>query len=169
MRRYTVRINETDHVVDVEELATDTFTVYLEGGQSLDVVLTDHQELAGASLAPALEVGRTSSARAALPTADPPSPLQARPERTTSVPASAARRSGPPGGGNSLTAPMPGVINKVEVAVGASVVAGQTLVVLEAMKMMNELKSQRDGRVAAIRVNAGDQVKYGDVLVEFEG
>ena len=156
MRRYTVRINETDHVIDVQELSADTFTVLLEDGKSLDVVLADHQELAAAAITPELEVGRTASAPAGA----------VRPERTAPA---AARRSGPPGGGGNLTAPMPGVINKVEVAVGASVTVGQTLVVLEAMKMMNELKSQRDGQVAAIRVKAGDQVKYGDVLVEFEG
>ena len=42
MRRYTVRINDTEHVLDVEELAADTFTVHLEDGRLVDVILTDH-------------------------------------------------------------------------------------------------------------------------------
>ena len=57
MRRYTVRVNETDHVMDVEELAADTFTVHLSDGRLVDVVLTDHQDLAQAVIAPQVEVG----------------------------------------------------------------------------------------------------------------
>jgi biotin carboxyl carrier protein len=63
---------------------------------------------------------------------------------------------------------MPGVVLSVDVAVGDSVRRGQTLLVLEAMKMKNELKAERDGVVARIPANAGDQVKHGDVLLEFE-
>ena len=63
---------------------------------------------------------------------------------------------------------MPGVVLSVDVAVGDSVRRGQTLLVLEAMKMKNELKAERDGVVASIPANAGDQVKHGDVLLEFE-
>ena len=159
MRRYTVRIDETEHVLEVEETTADTFTVHLGDGRSVGVVLTDHQDLAQAVIGPEIEVR-------ARPVTGPPA---VRAER---APAAAAanvprRPSGPPGG--NLTAPMPGVIISVDVAVGATVEPGQTLLVLEAMKMMNELKSQRNGRVAAIRVAAGDQVKHGDVLVEFEG
>ena len=57
MRRYTVRINDTDHVLDVEELARDTFTVHLGDGRLVDVLLTDHQDLAQAVIAPQLEIG----------------------------------------------------------------------------------------------------------------
>src|SRR5674476_771171 len=46
MRRYTVRINDTDHILDVEELARDTFAVHLADGRLVDVMLTDHQDLA---------------------------------------------------------------------------------------------------------------------------
>ena len=57
----------------------------------------------------------------------------------------------------------------MEVAPGRTVTRGDTLVVLEAMKMKNDLKAQRDGVVAQVHVTAGDQVKHGDPLVEFEG
>lgn len=168
MRRYTVRINETEHTIDVEELAADTFTVHLEDGRLIDVVLTDHQDLAQAVIAPEIEVGqvRAAAAPATVPTAGAGRAATAAtasaPPRRLSAPRGA-------GGGSSVTAPMPGVILGIEVAAGATVVRGQTLMVLEAMKMKNELKAQRDGRVAAILVNTGDQVKHGDVLLEFEG
>lgn len=68
-----------------------------------------------------------------------------------------------------MTAPMPGVILTVDVAVGATVKRGDSLMVLEAMKMKNELKAPRDGVVAEVYVAPGAQVKYGEFLVRFEG
>ncbi len=67
-----------------------------------------------------------------------------------------------------LVAPMPGLIVRVQVAVGDAVSAGQGLVVMEAMKMENELRAQRAGRVIAIRAVPGAAVEKGAVLVEME-
>ena len=61
--------------------------------------------------------------------------------------------------------PMPGNILDVKVAAGASVKAGDVLVILEAMKMENEIVAPQDGTVASINVNKGDTVNSGDVLV----
>ncbi|MDR1213479.1 MAG: acetyl-CoA carboxylase biotin carboxyl carrier protein subunit [Propionibacteriaceae bacterium] len=63
---------------------------------------------------------------------------------------------------------MPGVVLSIEVAPGAPVRHGQTLLVLEAMKMKNELKAPRDAIVADVLVAAGQQVKHGDPLIKFE-
>ena len=63
----------------------------------------------------------------------------------------------------------PGVILSVAVAAGATVQRGQTLMVLEAMKMKNDLKAQREGTVSQVFVSDGDQVKHGDLLLEFQG
>jgi len=63
---------------------------------------------------------------------------------------------------------MPGVILSIEVAVGTTVQRGQTLLILEAMKMKNEIKAERDGTIAAVLVEAGAQVNHRDVLVEYE-
>jgi len=65
----------------------------------------------------------------------------------------------------SLTAPMPGSVVRVNVAAGASVRAGETLVVLEAMKMEHTVTSPIDGVVSELGVRPGDQVATGDVLV----
>ena len=70
--------------------------------------------------------------------------------------------------GNSLRAPMPGLVTSVPVSVGASVRAGDTLVMLEAMKMLHTLAAPADGRVTELRCREGDSVRGGDVLVVIE-
>ena len=76
----------------------------------------------------------------------------------------AVATSGGSGGGN-VTAPMQGTIVKLLVEVGQSVVAGASLLVLEAMKMENHIAAEIDGTVTEIRAVAGDTVGAGDVLV----
>ena len=73
---------------------------------------------------------------------------------------------GPPDADPKLTAPITGVVLSVTATVGQSVSAGETLVVLEAMKMETVLKSPRDGVIAAVHTGPGDQVRTGDVLIE---
>lgn len=68
-------------------------------------------------------------------------------------------------GAVSVKAPMPGNILDVKVAAGASVKAGDVLVILEAMKMENEIVAPQDGTVASVNVHKGDTVNSGDVLV----
>jgi pyruvate carboxylase subunit B len=71
-------------------------------------------------------------------------------------------------GPKALRAPMPGLVVKVEAEEGDEVVAGQGLVIVEAMKMENELKSEGEGRVSRILVHPGEAVDKDQVLVEFE-
>jgi acetyl/propionyl-CoA carboxylase alpha subunit len=66
-----------------------------------------------------------------------------------------------------LRAPMPGLVVRIHANVGDSVAAGAGLVVLEAMKMENELKSAAAGVVKSVRVAPGDAVEKGQVLIEF--
>ena len=68
-------------------------------------------------------------------------------------------------GAVAVKAPMPGNILDVKVAAGASVKAGDVLVILEAMKMENEIVAPQDGTVASVNVNKGDTVNSGDTLV----
>ncbi|TWO71366.1 biotin/lipoyl-binding protein [Caenimonas sedimenti] len=70
--------------------------------------------------------------------------------------------------GNSLRAPMPGLVTSVPVSVGASVRAGDTLVMLEAMKMLHTLAAPAAGRVTDLRCREGDSVRGGDLLVVIE-
>jgi 3-methylcrotonyl-CoA carboxylase alpha subunit len=75
-----------------------------------------------------------------------------------------ARASGP----SRLTAPIPGKVVAVKAAAGDEVAAGQPLVVLEAMKMENELAAEQPGRVVAVHVAGGDTVESGQLLIELE-
>jgi biotin carboxyl carrier protein len=68
-----------------------------------------------------------------------------------------------------MLAPLPGAVVRVLVAAGDAVVAGQTLVVLEAMKMEHTLTCTHDGTVTEVLVGAGQQVASGQVLVIVEG
>ena len=70
------------------------------------------------------------------------------------------------GAGGKVKAPMPGLVLRVEVEEGEQVVAGQGLVVLEAMKMENEIKAPVAGHVAAVHVSGGQAVDKGMVMVE---
>ena len=70
------------------------------------------------------------------------------------------------GGSITLKAPLPGSIFKILVAVGDEVKKGDNMVIMEAMKMENEIKAEKDGVVKAIKVNLGDAVLQGDVLIE---
>ena len=72
-------------------------------------------------------------------------------------------------GSLTLTSPLPGVIISVEVKEGQAVTKGQELYVLEAMKMKNSIKTDRDGKIASIHVNAGDQVRHNQPIMTFEG
>jgi biotin carboxyl carrier protein len=67
--------------------------------------------------------------------------------------------------GHTVRAPMPGRITHVPVAAGDAVAPGDTLVVVEAMKMENELKASSAGTVREVRVEPGQAVNAGDVLV----
>lgn len=71
-------------------------------------------------------------------------------------------------GGNSITAPMPGNILKVNVKAGEVVKRGQVLLVLEAMKMENEITAPADGKVSAVKVESGQCISAGDTLIVFE-
>jgi len=66
-----------------------------------------------------------------------------------------------------VLAPIPGVIIAVSVKAGDSVSFGQELCVLEAMKMKNMIRATRSGKIGAIHVTAGDQVKHSQVLIEY--
>jgi len=79
-----------------------------------------------------------------------------------------AAKSAPPAGPAPVVAPMPGLIVRVNVAVGDTVAAGQGVLVMEAMKMENELRASAAATVKAIRVTQGTAVEKGTVLIELE-
>ncbi|HOX13721.1 MAG TPA: biotin/lipoyl-binding protein [Spirochaetia bacterium] len=104
------------------------------------------------------EVGGSAPAAPAPAAASAPAPRPA--------PAAPAASPAPAAGASSVKAPMPGTILGVKVAPGQAVKKGQVLLILEAMKMENEICAGGDGTVAAVRVQAGQSVNTGDPLVD---
>ena len=83
-------------------------------------------------------------------------------------PASAApaeKPAAPAASGKPVVAPLPGTINDIKVKMGDKVNAGDTVVILEAMKMQNNIEAESAGTIASINVNKGDAVMEGDTLV----
>ena len=67
-----------------------------------------------------------------------------------------------------LLCPMPGLVVSIAVEVGQEIKAGETLAIVEAMKMQNILRAESDGVVAAIKVKAGESLAVDQVILEFE-
>ena len=88
-------------------------------------------------------------------------PAAATPAAPAAAPAAAPVASG---AGESITSPMPGNILAVNVAAGDMVKKGQVLMILEAMKMENEIMAPRDGKVTAVAVTKGAAVESGALL-----
>lgn len=94
-----------------------------------------------------------------------PAPQAAAPAPAPAAPAPAPAVGGPiPDGAITVKAPMPGKISALKAEAGKAVKRGDIILVLEAMKMQNDITATADGTLHEIRVNPGDNVKTGDVL-----
>ena len=115
-------------------------------GQSYEVEV---EEMGGAIQAPVAAPIKVANATPVAPAAPTPQPAK-----------------GPvPEGATVIKAPMPGKISALKVDVGATVKRGDVIVVLEAMKMQNDIMAPVDGTVHEFRINVGDNVKTSDELV----
>lgn len=138
MRKFNITVNGTSYEVEVKEI-TD--------GMSQ----------------------KTAPASAVEPVVSAPEPAPAA--KPVSEPAPAAKSTSSavvPEGATTIEAPMPGNIWKVEVEEGQEVKAGDILIILEAMKMENEILAPVDGVVASVHVAQGAAVNGGDVLVSLK-
>lgn len=154
MGKYNFRINGHDYQVDVNSVEGGIADVTVNG--------TDYKvELADAVPAPAQQAARpapqtvSTGAPAVTPQAAAPAPQAAQ----------TATASAPKGKGEVVTAPLPGVILDIKVKVGDAVKAGQTVAVLEAMKMENEIESTASGTVTAVNAGKGDSVLEGAAII----
>ncbi len=115
-----------------------------------------------------VELEGATVATAAAPAPKPAAKPSAAPKKAAAPAAQPAPAPKPAAsaGGKTISAPLPGTITNVNVKVGQSVKKGEVLVVLEAMKMANDIVSEWDGTVKNILVQQGASVNVGDALVE---
>lgn len=160
MGKYNFRINGHDYQVDVNSVEGGIADVTVNG--------TDYKvELADAVPAPAQQAIRpapqtVSTGAPAVTTASRATSLASQ---ATAPAAQTATASAPQGKGEVVTAPLPGVILDIKVKVGDAVKAGQTVAVLEAMKMENEIESTASGTVTAVNAGKGDSVLEGAAII----
>ena len=109
------------------------------------------------------EVGGTVAAAPVAPAAPAAAPAAA--PVAAAAPAPKKEDAAAPAGSITVEAPMPGKVLSVNVKAGDKVEAGDVLLILEAMKMQNEIMAPEDGTVSDVRVSAGDTVATGDVMV----
>lgn len=146
MKNYTITVNGQVYVVQVEEGIT-------AAAQGAPVVTI-----------PAAPVFQQAAAPAFQPAA--PAPVTPAPAVAPAPAAAPALAAAPAGAAGSITveSPMPGKILSVEKKVGDSVEAGQTIMILEAMKMENEIVAPEAGTIASINVSVNQSVEAGEVL-----
>ena len=137
MKEYKFKINGKDYAVAIGEADGKMLTVNVNGA--------DYQV--------ELEKAPASAGNVPAPASAP-----------AGVPAPAAPSTNA-GAGEKVNSPLPGVILEVSVTVGQAVKSGQKVVVLEAMKMENEIPAPKDGTVTAIHVQKGDSILEGAPVV----
>jgi len=143
MRKFIITVNGKSYEVEVEELSAQT---------------------GSAAVQPAPVI---STAPVAQPAAQPAAQVAAAPKQEKAVEQKPSAQS-IPSGADLVRAPMPGTILDIKVNVGDEVKRGQVLLILEAMKMENEIMAPRDGKVVAIQVDKGASVNANDVLVALQ-
>ncbi|NJE05907.1 acetyl-CoA carboxylase biotin carboxyl carrier protein subunit [Thermococcus sp. M36] len=150
MAKVRVIVDGVEYEVDVEELPGGRFKVSFE-----DKTYTVE----------ATGLGIDVSALSTAPVQAPVAPAAASAPSPAPVP-SAPAAPAPVAGEGVVTAPMPGKILKILVKEGENVKTGQGLLILEAMKMENEIPAPKDGVVKKILVKEGDTVDTGQTLIE---
>ncbi len=145
MKNYKLKINGNDYNVDINEVEGQEIKLEVNG---TSYVVTVDQEI---KQKPQRPVSRPVAAAA--------------PAAHVAPAASDVQKSNAPSAGNKVTTPLPGTILDVFVNVGDAVKSGQTVVLLEAMKMENNIEADCDGTVKEVKVRKGDSVLEGDVLV----
>jgi biotin carboxyl carrier protein len=164
MRRYHIKVGKNDYVIDVQEMAADSFRVWIEDNE-LDVHIAGDQDIAEATITPEIAPVRTDSESVERPKTmyRPPAPETLPPLPMAYQPVSSPSTAG----ALDLTAPMPGTILSLSVAPGEAVSRGQVLLILEAMKMKNAIKSPCDGVIAEVLAQPGQAVGYGSILLRY--
>lgn len=146
MKEYSFKINGNRYDVAVNSLSGNIADVTVNG-VSYQVEMENASAPAQTSAAPAPASAVQAPSAPVQPASPAPAPVSAT------------------GQGKHVTSPLPGVIIDIKVKVGDTVKAGQTIAVLEAMKMENDIQAEWDGVVTAVNASKGDSVLEGAAIV----
>ena len=146
MDNYQYKLNGITYNVEIEEIVGNIAKVNVNG-KSFEVEMKE--PLKAKPKAPHVTPVAAPSAPAFMP----------------SQPAASAAPAASAGPGKKVVAPLPGTITELKVTVGQTVKTGDTVLVLEAMKMQNNIEAEADGTITKILVNQGDTVMEGATLV----
>ena len=155
MNKYQYKVQGVDYDVEIEEVEGNLAKVSVNGIQ-FEVELKRPINPVHAIKKP-----KVAAPKPAAPIA-PAAPVAAAPAAAAPKPAAPAAAAG---AGNPVKAPLPGTISSISVKVGDQVNVGDTVLVLEAMKMQNNIEAEYAGTVTSIVVNPGDSVMEGAVLL----
>ena len=151
MNKYQYKVQGVDYDVEIEEVEGNIAKVNVNGIR-FDVELKQ-------------PINPTSSLKKVH--VEAPKPV-ARPAAPAAAPAAAAPKPAATGAGSPIKAPLPGTITELKVNVGDKVSQGDVVLVLEAMKMQNNIESEYSGTVSSIAVKQGETVMEGAVLLTIE-
>ena len=161
MKRYTIAIGDKTYVIGLQQQEDENQFRVLAGGKVYELKIVGEEETD--LEIPAVEVVETQREQPAIAHKPPELLPRARKSEPPEMPASPVEEELP----QELRAPMPGVIIEINVPPGARVERGDQLLVLEAMKMKNPIRSPRDGIVDKILVKEGQNVNFDDVLLRY--
>lgn len=146
MKQYKYKVNGAQYDVTIDSIVGNIAKVEVNG-------IPFEVEMQGSSLVEENLPTQVADETAAPAVAAAPAAVEAAPA------------AGAPGAGAPVKAPLPGVVAKILVSVGQAVKKGETVLVLEAMKMENNITAEADGKITGICVAAGDSVMEGTTLV----
>jgi biotin carboxyl carrier protein len=150
MNKYQYKVQGVDYEVEIEEVEGNIAKVNVNG-IPFEVEL---QKPINAAKHPTMTRPKIEAPKAAAPTPAPAAPA-----------AAPAQPAAPAGAGTPIKAPLPGTIIEVKAQVGQQVNVGDVVLVLEAMKMQNNIEAEYAGTVTSITVKQGDTVMEGSVLM----
>ena len=151
MKKYQYKVKGVDYEVEIAEVEGNIAKVYVNG-IPFEIEL---QKPINAAKHPTLNKVKV----------DAPKPAPAAPAKPVQTAAPQPAPTAAVAGGNVIKAPLPGTITDVKVQVGQQVSVGDVVLVLEAMKMQNNIESEYAGQVQSIQVKQGDTVMEGSVLI----
>lgn len=158
MAKYEYKVKGVDYVVEIQDIEGNIANVTVNG---IPFEVEMKQPVKSSKQKVKLSDGQNNISASSVASAG----SAAGSGSTASSDSASSSKQATPATGKPVVAPLPGTINEIKVKVGDKVNTGDTVVVLEAMKMQNNIDAETSGTITSINVNKGDAVMDGDTLV----